>query len=335
MAGGCALVWSRGYPHALVEPPLAPYARLRTEEASSSFPYHDNRSGGGGGSSQPRVVWLRNHSPQFFTSADAQHYLRELLQLREPFVLVTTDGDHTMPRAVPDYERLLRAPQLVRWFTQNLVVRHPKLTPVPIGMDLHTQWDPTWPRTPDARLALFHKLRRAAPPLAERRTAVFTEPVGAHYKSRHNHGILREFDERTDAARELRGCPLVSVLKTRLPKRKLLARVADARFALSPAGNGVDCHRTWEVMAVGTIPIVKRKGLAIDALYAHRPVLLVDAWAQVCNASFLDEAVARLSRLPPRMTYHDFIPQIPCGSPPPPPPPRLRSLAASIWRWLG
>jgi hypothetical protein len=33
--------------------------------------------------------------------------------------------------------------------------------------------------------------------------------------------------------------------------------MASHRFVVSPPGNGIDCHRTWESLYLGSIPIVK------------------------------------------------------------------------------
>ena len=48
-------------------------------------------------------------------------------------------------------------------------------------------------------------------------------------------------------------------------------------FELSPPGNGADCHRTWEALALGKIVIVPKSEL--DSLYAelNLPVVVVDA----------------------------------------------------------
>ena len=33
-------------------------------------------------------------------------------------------------------------------------------------------------------------------------------------------------------------------------------------FVLSPFGNGMDCHRTWEALSLGSIPIIKGNGFS-------------------------------------------------------------------------
>jgi hypothetical protein len=54
----------------------------------------------------------------------------------------------------------------------------------------------------------------------------------------------------------------------------------DSVFVLSPRGNGLDCHRTWEALYCGAIPVVTQGTLSrtlTDAL----PILVVDSWDAV------------------------------------------------------
>ena len=50
-------------------------------------------------------------------------------------------------------------------------------------------------------------------------------------------------------------------------------------FVLSPHGNGLDCHRTWEALVLGCIPVVKTSSL--DKLYDDLPVLIVNNWYDI------------------------------------------------------
>lgn len=58
------------------------------------------------------------------------------------------------------------------------------------------------------------------------------------------------------------------------------------KFVLSPRGAGIDCHRTWEVLATGRIPIVLSSN--IDELYENLPIIVVKSWDQI-NEQFLQE----------------------------------------------
>ncbi|CAN2170740.1 hypothetical protein MCETOYE15_00046 [Candidatus Nanopelagicaceae bacterium] len=52
--------------------------------------------------------------------------------------------------------------------------------------------------------------------------------------------------------------------------------LSESKFVLSPAGNGYDCHRTWEAMYLGAIPILRR--VHWPFINRNLPVLLVDEW---------------------------------------------------------
>jgi len=73
------------------------------------------------------------------------------------------------------------------------------------------------------------------------------------------------------------------------------------RFVVSPPGAGVDCHRTWEALAVGCIPVVLSSNL--NELYADLPILVVDSWNQI-NAEYLAEQYAIIEQRRREGTYH-------------------------------
>ncbi|EJK70677.1 hypothetical protein THAOC_07944, partial [Thalassiosira oceanica] len=65
-----------------------------------------------------------------------------------------------------------------------------------------------------------------------------------------------------------------------------LRKQASYKFAISPPGNGIDCHRTWEMILVGVVPVVRRS--EIDSVFGRLAddgaVLLVDGWDEVDEA---------------------------------------------------
>jgi len=56
-------------------------------------------------------------------------------------------------------------------------------------------------------------------------------------------------------------------------------RQKDFAFVICPHGGGLDCHRNWEALCLGCIPIVKTS--KIDKLYANLPVLIVNDWEDI------------------------------------------------------
>jgi hypothetical protein len=62
--------------------------------------------------------------------------------------------------------------------------------------------------------------------------------------------------------------------KQRLRLAQYLRRVSRSAYTMAPRGNGVDCHRTWESLYAGSVPIVRR-GAMDPRLLALLPVGLV------------------------------------------------------------
>jgi hypothetical protein len=55
--------------------------------------------------------------------------------------------------------------------------------------------------------------------------------------------------------------------------------ITNYAFVLSPFGNGMDCHRTWESICLGSVPIVKAPNFR--KLFEDLPVLIVNNWSDV------------------------------------------------------
>lgn len=79
--------------------------------------------------------------------------------------------------------------------------------------------------------------------------------------------------------------------KRRLEFYRTLKR---CKYAICPAGTGIDTHRVYECINLGVIPIVRSSPL--DTLYAGMPVKIVRAWTDVIP---LLEQESRSGTLPP------------------------------------
>eukprot|EP01041_Mallomonas_annulata_P004070 gene4070-8097_t len=63
-------------------------------------------------------------------------------------------------------------------------------------------------------------------------------------------------------------------------------------FEISPHGNGLDCHRTYEALALRMIPIVRTSPLDAMYLALELPVIIVDHWNEI-NTSFLENCAKK------------------------------------------
>jgi hypothetical protein len=67
------------------------------------------------------------------------------------------------------------------------------------------------------------------------------------------------------------------------------------KYVLSPHGNGLDCHRTWEALALGCIPIVKTSPL--DPLFDGLPVLIVQDWSHITKQLLAENITGSMEKL--------------------------------------
>jgi len=179
--------------------------------------------------------------------------------IRQPFVLVTGGSDPASPGL---HIAALEDPRIIRWFGENtdLPAGHPKFEPVPLGMP-----DPNVPFGNQAAMLRAHA----------RMPAVEDKPLLAHasFHLRISHPARRE------ALAAIRAIEGVVLQHARVAPELLWVRHAGHAFVISPRGNGLDCHRTWEALLLRSIPIVKRSPL--DPLHEAFPVVIVDDWREI------------------------------------------------------
>jgi hypothetical protein len=222
------------------------------------------------------LVWMRLIAlPQFLKEA--------MPRIRARFALVTGDEDWGIPTSFQGAERLLADPRLQLWFTQNLDAqgRHPKLRHLPIGIDFHTISNgPRWGHeraTPAEQEAELLALRAEMPPNAERRLIAHAD---FHFNKNKD---LSWGDHRSAVQEQLQGNPMVEFQAKKLRRIELWREKTRYAFVVSPHGNGLDCHRTWESLVLGNIVIVKRSSL--DPMYDGLPVVIVDDWREITAES--------------------------------------------------
>lgn len=180
-----------------------------------------------------------------------------------PYILLTHNSDHCAPGP---FRRYLDDPKIIAWFAQNMEGdSHPKLHPVPIGI-ANRYWDHGNPHIFNAYLPLAGN--------KDRPILCYLNFEASTYPKEREH-VRNLFVKK----------PWCVVSKP-LPMPQYLDDLAHSKFVLSPRGNGLDCHRTWEALLMGAIPIVRTSSL--DSLYAGLPVLVVPDW-EIINEDYLNK----------------------------------------------
>lgn len=233
---------------------------------------------------------MKNGSTLYICSSAIKHFfLGGLQQLPFKIILVTGDCDETcwsdLFSSEQEFKSFIENDKIIHWFSQNCIVDHPKLTRIPIGLDYHTmsnhhqKWGPKLNPAEQENVLLSIINNREFKPFWEREVKCYSN---FHFFMTTKYGY-----DRIDAFNTIPK-NLVYYEPEHLLREQSWIKQSQYSFVISPHGNGLDCHRTWEALTLGCIPIVKKSNL--DSLYTDLPVLIVDKWSNV-NEELLQNTV--------------------------------------------
>tara|TARA_B100000963_G_scaffold347659_1_gene354265 strand:- start:198 stop:1079 length:882 start_codon:yes stop_codon:yes gene_type:complete len=257
------LIWSKG-PHRNM------YSDFQTEtivKDSKSIINIINMFDGG-------VIWIRTGSdknPDNVTDLDI--FSKNLQHIKKPSILVTSDGDRPVPGSysTDTVNLILNCDNIVKWYTQNYDMsnNHHKFKHMPIGMDFHSPWmlvenDPYKKLLFMLNIRLSTKNKNKSQILSDTHTHL-TNPI------------------RKTLFETIKNNKYVVFTKRRLTFVEITRAYNNFLFVLSPEGNGLDCHRTWELLLAGCIVIVKSSSL--DKMYIDNqlPVVILNDWSELNN----------------------------------------------------
>jgi hypothetical protein len=190
----------------------------------------------------------------FFVKTDYinQFYQQYLPHINYEFVLITHDADNPVTE---QYLPILQNRFLKKWFGMNCHVIHDKLQPVPIGIA-----NECWP----------HGDKQALLDTANHEQKNKKGLVYSNFTKETN------LNQRQDVALILKDLKNIFFENQKLPYKDYLNTLATYKFVISPPGNSIDCHRIWESIYIGTIPIVLK---SVPMVYFKNcPILFIDKW---------------------------------------------------------
>jgi hypothetical protein len=192
----------------------------------------------------------------------------------QPFVLLSLDGDPPLKENMQNRIRRLRG--LRACFATNLqkAVDSEIFFPLPQGMCYHGQGiyendismvrpigsASALPNITEAgadldtqfemeRARMLTTIKKAAAPWQERKKKLLVTGMGPTSKTRAQY---------TDILGRAEFANVVDIAEARLPLYEFLTKIAEYQAVLSPVGQGYDCFRHWESLAVGTVPLVMK-----------------------------------------------------------------------------
>ena len=223
----------------------------------------------------PRTFPIKNDE-SIYVHPEALHnfIVNYLPKLTMPFILVSGDSDATIPSDFQnESSQILNHPLLICWYAQNCVSPSEKLKQLPIGIDFHTvasrnhEWGPQ--QSVESQTADIVRLRSVNQNKLSKCYANFQFLMTTRYATDRHDAIANIPSE------------LVFYEPVKIPRIQSWSNMTQYKYVISPHGNGYDCHRTWEAIALGCIPIVKTS--ALDPMFKGLPVMIVKDWKNITH----------------------------------------------------
>jgi hypothetical protein len=220
------------------------------------------------------------------------HYFKllkyNLHLIRSKFVLVSGCGDYTNPDDLfnnsDEFLNFINNDKIIKWYSQNCTIDHPKLIKIPIGLDYHTlSSNPYyWGKKalPIEQENELITVKQKSKPFWEREIKCYSNFHFADY------GV--KFGYSRKDVKNILPQHLVYYEPEQVKRLETWNNQINYAFVISPHGNGLDCHRTWEALILGCVVIVKTSPL--DILYTDLPVLIVNDWKEI-NTELLEKTI--------------------------------------------
>ena len=186
--------------------------------------------------------------PLFFVKTDyIFHFVNNFL--KEPVRLLTHNSDYCIDQK---YIEILNDSRVISWYAQNINIEHPKLSSIPIGVA-----NPIWPHGNQSIIKKIIRKENAKTNLVYTNFTINTNPI--------ERNLCLESVKRNGFK-----------FTNNIPFEEYLNDLSSSMFSISPNGNGIDCHKTWESLYLKTIPVVTRS--INSSQYKDLPILIIDSW---------------------------------------------------------
>lgn len=226
--------------------------------------------------------------PSIYIPSDGLIYFAQQILpcIHTEFVLVSGDSDLAINEANlgSHLDLLLKSPFILSWHAQNRDYDHHKLHSLPIGINIHNLWaNPLqWGGgfiLPSLQELQIQMIAENAPNFLDREKKVFC-----------NWHFSIDRADRKDCLAQI-DRSVCFFQSEPLPTARTWEMQSNYQFVLSPHGAGLGCHRTWEALLLGCIPIVKAAKL--NDLFTDLPVIVVNDWREI-SPVLLKESIQKL-----------------------------------------
>jgi len=195
------------------------------------------------------VVFVETDKVKFFFS-EVHH------KINNKYILITHNSDLSVDGELSE----LADKKIIKWFGQNVAVKHTKIVPIPIGLENLYYYD-------NGIINYFNFFKNKI--------------INKKNKILFGFSVNTNSSERIPAYDFFKNSMISEEIDFKLNSFNYLKLLNGYKFVASPPGNGLDCHRTWEAMYLKVVPIVKRS-VAMEYFFSiGLPLWIVDSWDEI------------------------------------------------------
>jgi len=219
-------------------------------------------------------------------------YVGKLLKIVEylpnEFIIIAHNGDHHFGdgkirwyngnRKLREEEEYSIPDNVRKLFVMNVDVKHPKIEPIPIGLE-NDMWKESWDKRKIIEFMMSHPSSKSKLLLV-------------------NHNVDTNPGERNQINQLFVDKDWATVKNGKNGNKSFTTSFKEMgihKFMACPEGNGIDTHRTWECLYIGCIPVMKRS--VFTSFFEHLPICFVNNWEEITE-DFLNKEYERISKIP-------------------------------------
>ena len=248
--------------------------------------------------SEQNIIELQKHRIIFVYSHLLESFFKLIYpKLNHHFILISHNSDNSITN---QYIKYLNEDKIIKWYGQNLEIIHPKLKVLPIGIG-NSQWK-------HGNLDILRSAIKQDCNIMITINNILNPNNITTYPKTYKKLIYLNFKIKTNKAVRT---PIYDLMKTKsfvtinsnLSYSNYLQELSTHKFCIVPPGNGIDCHRTWECLYLGVIPVLK--DCIANRHFDKLPILLIDDWNDITE-EYLDREYQKIWMKEYPLDYLDF-----------------------------
>lgn len=238
---------------------------------------------------------LHNGENIFFCKTDyLLSFFNYASTVNNEIILITGNSDYSITQDIFN----LAPKNIKKWFAQNCDVKNGIITGIPMGLENTIEcklenhgkvWD--------------HALEKPIK-ISDCREAIPEKEIYANFSLNTHPSRLQVFN----ICKKLKyvTCDISNDYQTINNKsyESYIHNIKKHKMVVCPRGNGVDCHRIWEVLYLNRVPIIKMENHL--SYFKSLPILFVESWDELNDFARMSEKYYQVKFNKMDMAYFEY-----------------------------